>query len=120
MDSCIIKLNRNVYPIVAVKKASYHFLDKCYIHIDVDQDYYYIHVKQKEAMIDIEEEIKNEVLAQTVRYDVYKQTHAIRELLLARAMSSTLIAEDIDLPDDADEIGADLDEILMDWFKKYE
>lgn len=121
MEPYKIQLNRQIYPLVAVKKAAYRFLDKCYIHMDMDSDYYLLSVKPKEQTTSIiTEQIKNEVLAQSVRYDVYKQTHYIRELLLARAMSSTIIAEPIELPEDADAIGEDLDDILMDWFRKYE
>ena len=61
------------------------------------------------------------LLAQAVRYQVYLQTHTLREILMARAMSSTIAGgntelEKSELPDSIDNLGS----ILTDWFEKNE
>lgn len=66
-------------------------------------------------------EFENEMLAQAVRYQVYLQTHTIREILMARAMSSTITGSNTELEkDELPDSIENLDSILMDWFEKNE
>ena len=119
MEKCI-KLNKQLYPAESIKKAAYKYIDRFYIHLDMDENYYLIELKSKHEDQMDDCEFVNEVLAQAVRYEVYKKTHVIRELLIARAMSSTIIGE---LPENIgiiDSDGEKLEDILMDWFEKYE
>lgn len=104
-------------------KAAYHFIDRCYIHVDTCDEEYVIDITSKDdSNADtVAFEFENELLAQTVRYQVYLQTHTIREILMARAMSSTITGsntklENEQLPDSIE----NLDSILTDWFEKNE
>lgn len=113
-----VELNINLYPKVAVLKAAYLFTDIAYIYIDILNDKYIVDIEPKDMSSEIcHKEFMNEVLSQTIRYSVYKRTKNIRELLLARALASTLIESDeIDyLPCEDDNVNAD--SILKDWFK---
>ena len=121
MKSVLLKFKRELYPREAVMKAAYHFIDRCYIHVDVISDEYVIEIiKKEESKEDFSEyEFENELLAQAVRYQVYTQTHTIREILMARAMSSTITGsgteyEKASCPENLDS----LDNILEDWFEK--
>ena len=66
-----------------------------------------------------EEEFTNEMLAQSVRHEVYLQTKNIRELMLARALATSVVTEPEvlqesgEFPDQYSE-----DEILKDWFSE--
>ena len=87
------------------------------------EDEFIVHLTPKKDIPDdvTELEFENELLAQTVRYHVYLQTHAIREILMARAMSSTITGSDTEynkenLPESLDS----LENILTDWFAKNE
>ena len=105
----------------AVLKAAYNFTDKAYIHLDVDNQYYVVEIKGKNDISNItEDEFENEVLAQMVRLDIQKRTRNVRELLLARALSSTLIEDEMieEECEKNDEIM--INDILQDWFEKYE
>lgn len=117
----ILKLNRELYPKEALLKAAYHFIDKCYIHVDVSETEYSIElISKKGTTEEIEsKEFENEILAQTVRYQVYSQTHTIREILMARAMASTITGSSTELTNaDIPEQVDNLDSILMDWFDR--
>ena len=123
MDHVILKFNCALYPKEAVMKAAYHFIDRCYVHVDICNEDYVVSIAPKKGfqIDDISGEFENELLAQAVRYYVYQQTHTIREILMARAMSSTISggyyeSDTTDLPDKVD----DLESILMDWFEKNE
>lgn len=111
---------KELYPKEAVLKAAYCFLDKCYVYLDhTDTDYTVeLTAKGSAAPDNIKNEFTNELLAQTVRFSVYKQTHTIREILLARAMASTLVDEDPDR--ESVEQDTDLTNINMSWFDRYE
>ena len=118
-----IKVKSAIYPKEAVMKAAYHFIDQCYIHIDLSDEEYLISLTPKKSGLpqNLAGEFENELLAQTVRYQVYQQTHTLREVLMARAMSSTITGIDTaldstDLPDQVD----NLESILKDWFERNE
>ncbi len=116
-----VKYKKAIYPKVAVLKASYHLLDRAYVHIDMNEDSYIVFITAKPSFSDssLRNEFDNEVLAQSVRYHVYEQTHEIRKLLVARAMASTIINA---VPENIveQENTESLDDILTDWFDKYE
>ena len=104
-------------------KAAYHFIDKSYIHVDFCNGEFIIELIGKKGISNdnIALDFENELLAQAVRYQVYMQTHTIREVLMARAMSSTITGSNTELetaetPENIDS----LENILMDWFEKNE
>lgn len=114
------KFNKNIYSKIALIKAAYNFTDKAYIHLDITDGNYLVNIEFKEKCNDVsEEEFLNEMLAQTVRHEVYIQTKNIRELLLARSLSSSIIADvDSDLKnsiEENEEYAAE--DILKDWFE---
>ena len=91
--------------------------------MDICGDEYVIEITAKDGndANAIALEFENEMLAQAVRYQVYLQTHTIREILMARAMSSTITGSNTELEKDElpDSIEG-LDSILTDWFEKNE
>ncbi len=120
MKNYIGKYDTNIYSKEVVMKAAYAFIKDYYIHLSSDDDSIIVSFTAKddrELSDNIGAEFENELLSQSVRYHVYKQTHVIREILMARAMASTMVYENdpIELFDnDSDD---DLDNILEDWFK---
>lgn len=123
MKEYILRFKKELYPREAVMKAAYHFIDRSYIHVDLIDDDYEIKIVGKKEVSNntIALDFENELLAQVVRYQVYMQTHTIREILMARAMSSTITGSATELessqtPDNID----NLENILMDWFEKNE
>lgn len=114
----ILKFKRELYSKVALIKAAYNFTDKAYIHLDADEEYYYVSLKGKKYdQLPSESEFENEMLAQSVRHEIYLQTKNIRELMLARAMATSVITNDY--PEDENDLrnpAFDENEILKDWF----
>lgn len=116
-----ITFSKEIYNKEAIIKAAYMYTDKAYVHIDVDEGNFIINIESKESGQDAidEKEFMNEVLSQIARQIVRKDTQNIRELMLARAFSSTVISKyDDDCSENEEEV--DIDDILMDWFEKYE
>lgn len=116
-----MKFRKELYAKIALMKAAYNFTDVAYIHLDADQDYYYVTVVPKQAGYDLDEQaFINEILTQSVRHEVYQQTKNIRELLLARAMATSVIVdENLVDEDDCEEPFSESD-ILKDWFEANE
>lgn len=108
---------KELYSKIALIKAAYNFTDKAYVHLDADDMYYYVTVEPKDLEKGVsEQEFINEMLTQSVRHEVYQQTKNIRELLLARALASSLIVDE-ELVDDGNCDGAFAEnDILKDWF----
>ncbi len=123
MNKTILRFNQELYPKAAVMKAAYHFIDRCYVHVDIDENDYVIDItcKSENDVEGLPLEFENELLAQAVRYQVYLQTHTLREILLARALSSTITGSETALMDETLPEGIDnLESILTDWFEKNE
>lgn len=114
--------DKSIYPLVAILKAAYAFVERAYIHLgDHDSTWSVSLTPKREASGEIAaKEFENELLAQTVRLSVFQQTHTIRELLLARALSSTMVENDTSALENAEEdiSQGDLEQILTDWFEK--
>lgn len=78
-----LKFNRELYSKVVLIKAAYNFTDSAYIHLDADDEYYYVSIESKEPTVVISEnDFVNEMLSQAVRHEIYLQTKTIRELML--------------------------------------
>ena len=114
-----MQFRKELYSKVALIKAAYNYTDNSYVHLDADDQYYYVSITPKDEGIECsEQEFINEMLIQSVRHEVYLQTKNIRELLLARAMATSLIVEDNNriLDNEEQEVFSE-DEILKDWFE---
>ena len=114
----MLKFNKELYSKTALIKAAYNFTDKAYVHLDADDQNYYVSISAKaDGDLVSEEEFMNEILAQSVRHEVYIQTKNIRELMLARAMASSVMLEE-EYEDYEDNEKFAEDEILKDWFEE--
>ena len=117
-----MKFHKSLYSKTALIKAAYNYTDRAYVHLDADETYYYVTLRSKTGQSDVsEDEFVNEMLAQSVRHEIYRQTKNVRELLLARAMASSMVADPQMMDSQPDNNGAfSEDEILKDWFEDHE
>lgn len=122
----MLQVVKNVYPAECVIKTAYAFLDKAYVHIDEDSKCWQVKLEPKEGQqiskVQLQKDFENELIAQAVRLSVFKRTHTLREILLARAMSSSLIeGENVVAELDSDEQTSQdeqLQHILKDWYEE--
>ena len=90
------------------------------MHLDADKEYFYVSIEPKHAGCEISEpDFINEMLTQSVRHEVYQQTKNIRELLLARAMASSVIVDEHLVEEDQGNAFTE-SEIIKDWFAAHE
>ena len=112
---------KELYEKEVVVKVAYAFTDRAYIHLDVRGENYLVSLvpKGEEQEGRLYAEFENELIAQETRRMVSERTKHIREMIVARALSSTMI----DLKDegaDEEENLFDADAILTDWYEEYE
>ncbi len=110
----VFKYKKALYPKIALIKAAYHFTDVAYLHLDSDEEYYKVEITPKAGCCLEERDFENQILAQTARNEIYKQTKNIREIALARALASSVIENVEDIEDMNENISAD--QILHNWF----
>lgn len=113
-----MKFRKELYSKVALLKAAYNYTDQAYLHLDSDDDYYYVSFDPKSDSAGVTvADFENEILAQSLRHEVYLETKNIRELMLARALATSVIAPQEIVGTDADEDDGtySADEILKDW-----
>ena len=111
------RFRKELYSKVALIKAAYNFTDNAYVHLDADDYYFYVTVESKTPdRLVSEKEFINEMLTQSVRHEVYQQTKNIRELLLARAMATSVIVDDALIDEQDTDNSFEENDILQDWF----
>ena len=119
-----IQYDKEFYSKEALLKAAYHFTDRAYVYPGVEDGSFFVDFTAKGGtQFDkekLENEFKNELLAQVIHQTVSKETTVLRELLVARALSSTMVDEGISsdaaespMTEDAQD---ELDAIAKDWF----
>jgi His-Xaa-Ser system protein HxsD len=98
----LIKVNPNIYPIEAVLSASFKFIDKLYIFLEMHpkKPCIMIHLKAKKAIYKRRlESLKgcfvNELLHCALRLTINKNTKKIREYIIGRALYSSLPTNDL-------------------------
>ena len=115
----LMRFNRQLYSKTALLKAAYNYTDTAYVHLDVDDKYYYVSIESKSTEKAVsEKEFKNEMLAQSVRHEIYLQTKNIRELLLARSLATSVVADQPGDQSEEADVTFSEDEILRDWFEE--
>ncbi len=121
-----MSISRDVYSKDVLLKVAYLFSNRAYIHIELfENKSWIINIKMKDGFESVRpEEFENELLAETVRCQILNKTRSIRELLLARALSSSMVEDDNIVEKIVEEqdnvLEQELDNILEDWFDKNE
>ena len=114
------KYSKEIYNKEVIIKAAYSFTDECYIHLDIEGDYYLVELKDKNGFDDqsIYERFENELLAQETRKIVSEKTQNIREMIVARSLSSTIINKQPESEQEDNQFKAE--KILQDWYETNE
>jgi hypothetical protein len=128
-----IKLDKAIYPLIAIKKAISNFFDDVYVRIEEDNKNFIINFKLQNKQVDLEKiigEFYNECLRESLRYEISFETKNIRELIVGRALYTTCIMFDKneDNQEQTDELIYEednnteysLEDIAVNWFEKYE
>jgi|GEM_PF-330287 hypothetical protein len=119
--------SKNIYSKKALLKAAYHFTDRYYVYLGVEGDSFFVDFTSKSGdIIDgerLQNQFKNEILAQVIHLVVANETSDLRKLVVARALSSTMIDEERNndetnnRPTNIDEISLnELSAIARDWY----
>jgi len=117
---------KSLYPASVLLKAAFSFIDRAYVRFTEDPESWIVTLSPKDNCVctTLCEEFENELITQVVRQQIYDKTHSLRDMLMARAMTSTLVNEDdpiMRITSDQSVIpGDELEEILKSWFDKYE
>ncbi len=123
-SSCTFGIDTAVYALEAVVKSAYLFLDRCFILLFHDAEgTLRVRLKCKSGTkADIHtlvDEFLNELLNQSLRYQIAKETRNLRELIMARALYSECLdttSFNREETEEKDEFAADALDIGKDWF----
>lgn len=96
-DKAIFFVNEKIYSLTAVMKTAYMFIEKVYIYFDYEKEklirveFIPKEAKDKDFVKKLVGEFYNELLNQTLRLKIFKETKNIRELILGRALYNTCV-----------------------------
>lgn len=111
----IFEIPKSLYNKTVLLKAAYLFTDRAYIYIQQNEHDWLVDFKAKKSSDEIlEDEFKNELLAQAVRYELYEQTKDVRKLITMRALATTMVGEAKEVIESQKKYTED--DILKDWF----
>lgn len=114
------RFDKEIYPKTALLKTAFRYTDAFYVHLSADADQYTVTLEPKpDAPVLTLADFRNALLEQTVREEVAAQTKDLRFLLMARALSSSMI--DTAEPEETAGFEGIQDEALLkDWFTQNE
>ena len=113
--------SKEIYDKDVFLKACYAFTDIAYLHISSDEKYYFVDAipkKDEDTSAEILKKLENELIFQQTRKIVSRNTKSLREMIVARALASTLINENEKHVEEEQSFSAD--NILKDWFDENE
>lgn len=126
-DYAIIELSSSLYPTISVQKTSANYMEEVYIKLEEKDNCIIVKLKLTDKRHDLNKiigEFYNDLLRETLRYNIAMETKNLRELIVGRALYTTCIEVDEDkeeiqkneefsISDDED---YSLDEIAVNWF----
>ena len=119
-----ILYSKELYSKKALLKAAHHFTDNYYIYVGVEDDSFFVDFSTKdESLIDsdkLQNQFKNEILAQVIHQSISNETSDLRKLLVARALSSTMVDEEDPVDNEPETMNEEslneLSAIAKDWY----
>lgn len=123
----VITISKNIYPLITIKKAIANYIEIAYIKLEEDKKNTKLKIQLRNESADLESivgEFYNELLRESLRYDIANETKNLRELILGRALYTTCIDVDDKMNEEKNEKTNsmeledefDLDEIAVNWF----
>ncbi|MDD6634033.1 MAG: His-Xaa-Ser system protein HxsD [Ruminococcus sp.] len=112
--------SKEIYSKKTLLRASYTFTDEFYVHLSADEREYIVELSAKTGDNSIEyEEFNNEILSQALKEQLETDTKDIRTLIMARALSSSLI-DNSEGTAEIENNDESADSIMKDWFEQNE
>lgn len=107
-DSVCATVHLGAYSITALQRVAHKFTNRCYVHLEpMDEQRVVVRFRAKSSGTELSTmagEFMNELLDQTLRETVGRETEAVRNLLLAHALSNTsLIRPELETTDPSDD-----------------
>lgn len=95
-NKIVFSINSKIYPLEAIYSTSYNFLDRAYIFLDGDpSNNIKIQIKikpsnSKLSLAKLKEEFFNELLNNTLRYQISRENKNLREFIVGTALLGSL------------------------------
>lgn len=115
-----MRFSKELYSKAALLKAAFSFVDRAYVHLDSDDSDWIVELSdKKDRSATTLDDFANELITQSVREVIYERTKVVRELLVARAVASSVVGyPEPPLDEEAVPFGDPKveDALLSDWF----
>lgn len=126
MDSFDLIIPKALYPSAVLMRSAYSFIDRVYIHFSATDDSWVVTFSKKDSDCCIEvlaKEFENTLISHTLREIISEKTKTLREIILARSLTSTYVDEEdpvLKIRAEQEDVSAEeLLQILKNWFEVY-
>ena len=127
MEPYKLSIPKTLYSSSVLIRTAYRFIDQSYIHFSSADDNWIIEINNKNPDYDVEtiaKEFENMLISQALRDIISEKTKTLREIIMARSLTSTYIDEEDPLlkikAEQEDVTEEELERILKSWFDIYE
>ena len=127
MEPYKLIIPKTLYSSSVLIRAAYRFIDRSYIHFSSEGDNWIIEINNKNPENDVEiiaKEFENMLISQALRDIISEKTKTLREIIMARSLTSTYVDEEDPLlkikAEQEDVTEDELEIILKNWFDIYE
>ena len=126
MESFELVIPKTLYTNTVLMRSAYRYLDRAYFHFSDEDVNWVIKISKKDPDCNVEviaKEFENTLISQTLREIISKKTKTLREIILARSLTSTYVDEEdpvLKIKAEQEDISEDeLGRILKNWFEVY-
>lgn len=127
MDTYELTIPKTLYSKSVLMRTGYRYIDRVYIHFSAKGENWIVEFNEKNSDCNIEliaKEFENTLISQALREIINERTKTLREIILARSLTSTYIDEEdplLKIRSEQEDVSEDeLDKILKNWFEIYE
>ena len=126
METYELLIPKTLYTKTALMRSAYSFIDRVYFHFSTKGEDWVVRMSKKSSECDLEntaKEFENMIISQTLREIISEKTKTLREIILARSLTSTYIDEEdplLKIRAEQEDVSEDeLGKILKNWFEVY-
>ena len=127
METYQLTIPKALYSKTVLMRTAYRFIDRVYINFHAKDENWIVEFSEKNSDCIVEiivKDFENSLISQALREIINERTKTLREIIMARSLTSTYIDEEdpvLKIRSEQEDVSEDeLETILKNWFEIYD